>query len=100
MIRRLLIQFGNEVRKAGGEVTRRARLFRAAGCAARHIDEHHGQTVTAKCIGQTGGALDDFAGGVGGGQRDDTLLQIDDDQCGLCVEGSESHGVFLGVRSR
>jgi hypothetical protein len=34
---------------------------------------------------------------VGGGEADDALLQVDDDERGFGVEGGDGHGVLLDV---
>ena len=101
MIRRLLIQFGHEVRKAGGEVAGRTRTVpRGPGAPPATLTSTTGRPWRRNASIRPTERLHDLCGGMGGGQRDDALLQIDDDQCGLCVERGEGHDVFLEVTSR
>ncbi len=44
--------------------------------------------------------LDDVAGGMGGGQADDSFLEVDDDERGFGVEGGDGHDVLLGCDAR
>jgi len=53
--------------------------------------------VAAEYLRQCAGTLYDISRRVRCGKRDDTLLQIDQDQRGLHVESGQGHGVLLVV---
>jgi hypothetical protein len=63
--------------------------------AAGHVDEHDRQLVSAKRVEQDAALLHDFLGRMSGGKREDAVLQIDDDQCGLRIERGDCHDGLL-----
>jgi len=65
----------------------------AAGGERSYVDEDDGEVSVAESAGELGRAVDDFGGRAsGGGDRDDSFLEIDDDQSGGGIELSEGHG--------
>jgi hypothetical protein len=97
MVLRLPIEFGQEISPSGRKVRGSASLFRAARCAAVHIDEHDRQAVAAECIGQRAGVFHDFADGVNGREGNEAFLQVDDDKSDLWVNGGNAHESRLPV---
>ena len=88
MVFGLLVQLGDEIGPPGGKLSTAARLFRSPRCATGYIEKYNRKAVAAECVSQSAGVFHNRGGRMDGGQRDDTLLQIDDDESGLRVKGS------------
>jgi hypothetical protein len=73
-----------------------ATLFRAAGRAAGDVDEHDRQAALTKRGRQRAGLPQHFSDGVDRGIGEDALLQVNDDQSGFWIEGSNGHEKFTG----
>ena len=85
------VEFGDEIGPAGRKSCHPARLFRSARRARIHVDEHDRQAVTAERRGEHGGASHHVPHGMDGRQRNDTFLQIDDDERGFRVDDGNGH---------
>ena len=124
VIRRLLIQFRNELgiqgsaqsntRRASktarilaerfrGEIPGPERLFRSPGSTTGDVDQNHRLLVAAKGIGQGAGVLEDLFDRMHRRIGDDAFLQVDDDESGLRVDDGDGHSALqttTSVRSR
>ena len=95
MVLWLLVQLGDEVGPTRLEVTRSAWLLCPTRRTGGDIDENDGQAVLAKGCDQPDDLFHYTIHRVHGGERDNTLLEIDNDERGLGVEGSYGHGRFF-----
>jgi hypothetical protein len=94
---RLLVQRRDKIGPSGGKLGNTASPFRPARWRTSDTNEHDRQAMPTECVSQSAGVLHDLAGWVYGGQSDDAVLQIDDDESGLRVKGRYCHGVLLLV---
>lgn len=62
VVRRLLVQLGDEVGPSRGEVSSAPSLFRAAGCPTVNVDQHDRQAMAAECVSQGAGMFHDLVG--------------------------------------
>jgi hypothetical protein len=95
MISRLLVQLRDQIGRAGGKISRPARLFGPTRRACVDIDEHDRQAMAAERIGQRASALHHVADRMDGRKRNDAILQVDDDKSGLRINSGDSHGARL-----
>jgi hypothetical protein len=51
--------------------------------------------MPAKGVRQRADVFHDFFHRMHGREQDDAFLKIDDNECGLLVEGGHGHGIFL-----
>ncbi len=94
VVGRLLLQFGDQV----GEVRRKFAahlMLGAAGRAAGDIDQADRQIAFTEGIEKGNGIRDNAGHGFGRGEGLDTFLQVDDDEGGLRIEGSDGHVELL-----
>jgi len=92
----LPLQLSNELGEVRGDRNVRfADVGSAWGCGC-NVDENDGEASAAEGACELGAAAYDVADGMHGGHRDDTFLQVDDDQgCGG-VQFGERHGDSFG----
>src|SRR5665647_1542762 len=84
---RLYIEFVDKVGPVGrADGGGRAGPISTPWCSSGHVDQHDGESMAAERVGQAGSPLDDLSGGMDRGRIDDSLLQVDHDQCGLGVQ--------------
>jgi len=91
-VTRLRVQLGREIGPIRRQAFEAVALFGPARRDASDIDQHHRQASALERGGQSRGGGQDAGDGMGGGEADDALLQVDDDERGLRVEGGDGHG--------
>jgi hypothetical protein len=92
------VEFGDQVgpvRRQGHFGADKIGAAGGRGAGWIYIDEDDGKISPAECVGELGGAVDDFVHRVGAGDGDDSFLEIDDDQSGDGVEMGEWHFVRI-----
>ena len=91
-IARLRRHLRHQRRPVGRQFAAVAALFVTARRAAGDIDQHHRQLAGAETGGKLRAAVNHRLRLMHHRQANDAVLQVDDNQCGVGIKGSQSHG--------